>query len=634
MTTAISSKLSAASNSVVANTFDLQHLKIVVVSTSKTGNTWLKQLLSTIYNLPICNLSMQFQATEVDTYGERWIGHQHYSPQPELIEWAKQNQVMLITTVRHPCDVLVSLYNYVRNNSGTPTFFEEVERLLSQIRDEDAKTGLNKNLDEFLHNFFFFELGISLMWLRTGYSKIVRYEDLWCDPVATLQQLTAQICPVSLDRIERAIAECDIKMLRNLYDPQAKFFRKGGIGGWKDILSPQLVEIFEKVEPYPTIFKALGYNLDPHDPFMTRPVKPSSYQNPFSQTRHFDNGAPIPTIAIKLFFSIASSESGRWLPISRTAAADSFFGWLNAPAENDPVRYSGQPLITNLAAYLHRHHPGLQELYPDLYGQHRLDVIEWFLRYASEPYQLEQSFLAPVRASWLAWANLPADNLPDQAPLITNYAARFYRSQPHLQTLYSDLAGSNRADYADWFLRYSSQSYGVEEALLTPMRESWLVWANTPADKETYQWGELPLISNLAQWIYRLRPDQQQNFPDLYGSDRLDYIRWFLQYTQVDHALDQAEMRLVRESFIEWANRPATADPYNGTHLPIISNYAALIYAQRPDLQARFPDLYGQARLEYAVWFWVSARYEYKLDGPFLAPLALSWAKMDNLDFL
>src|SRR5438477_172277 len=57
-------------------------LKILIVSTPKTGNTWLKSLLALAYDLPVVEFPMpefwrDFDPEQFDKLGPRWIAHQH-----------------------------------------------------------------------------------------------------------------------------------------------------------------------------------------------------------------------------------------------------------------------------------------------------------------------------------------------------------------------------------------------------------------------------------------------------------------------------------------------------------------------------------------------------------------------------
>jgi len=59
-------------------------------------------------------------------------------------------------------------------------------------------------------------VNISISWIRSGRSSLVRYEDLRVEPSPTLRTLAASIAPVSRHRVEKAIDACDIKVLRTI----------------------------------------------------------------------------------------------------------------------------------------------------------------------------------------------------------------------------------------------------------------------------------------------------------------------------------------------------------------------------------------------------------------------------------
>lgn len=89
-------------------------LKIIVVGTPKTGNTWVKHLLADVYNLPIVDFGPEFSVAEAEAAGSDWISHQHYLPRHALVSWAKAKNVIFVSVVRHPADVLISLWHHVR----------------------------------------------------------------------------------------------------------------------------------------------------------------------------------------------------------------------------------------------------------------------------------------------------------------------------------------------------------------------------------------------------------------------------------------------------------------------------------------------------------------------------------------
>ena len=47
----------------------------------------------------------------------------------ELLDWLREERVTIITTVRHPADVLVSLYHYVRAATDRSNFDVDLQAL-------------------------------------------------------------------------------------------------------------------------------------------------------------------------------------------------------------------------------------------------------------------------------------------------------------------------------------------------------------------------------------------------------------------------------------------------------------------------------------------------------------------------
>lgn len=528
--------------------YDLQQLKILIVSTAKTGNTWLRHLLSTIYDLPTAEPPLQFDPSAINQLGARWVGHQHYHPQFELLTWAKQNNVVLLTTVRHPGDALVSLYHHVHNHPNDANY--GVEAMLIE-KDGDAA---GQTIVAFVEGFFYVVLNTSITWIYTGRSQIVRYEELWRDPVATLVALTDRIYPVARDRVERAVEQCDISMMRKVSGPARKFFRQGGVGGWRKELSAEVIDLFRHHDPYPAQFAALGYTLDPADPLIDAPAVPRPEKNPFRDADHFDNSVSVPPIAARLYLSFDTDEARRrWPDPIATHSPDSFYAWMNAPAEQDPHRNTAEPVITNLTAYLRRIGGAFQELPGDIYRSGRADWAFWLLQNAREEYSLDLEFLRPL----LAWASAPTprDHIRDgSVPPITNLTAYIYHKRRDVQATYPDLYGRGRIDCLIWFFQYGTHEHGLDPIYSAPILERFLAWANAP-DPDDPHWHEpMPQITKLAAYVYHKHGNLRRSFPDLYGKHRLDYLAWFI----AQHA---GFAGLVRGVVSSWAQACRQAQP-------------------------------------------------------------------------
>jgi hypothetical protein len=370
-------------------------MRIIVASTPKTGNTWMARLLSVIYDLPPIVLPPTFNAATADRQGPRWVVLQHYYPEPKLLTWARERQVQFVTMLRHPGDILVSLWHMLRNRSYDPNRDLGLSTMLMLDGDRMGKHAVHYVRDDFFHG-----LHISLEWMDAGASLVVRYEDLWRDPVTTLTWLTDCIHHVPKSRVESAVDLCDIRMLRKLHnDPQGKVFRKGGPGSWRYEMPESIVDVFREQSPYPDLFQALGYTLDPRDPLIDAPRKPRKSTNPFLEKSEFDNGVTVPLIVVELYLLLDPELKDRWFHSATATSRESFFAWLHAPACQDPERLDGNPLITNLAHHIYRTRLDLQTAFPDPFGEDRHRFARWFVRHSQAEYDLHSAFIAPTRES-------------------------------------------------------------------------------------------------------------------------------------------------------------------------------------------------------------------------------------------
>lgn len=367
-------------------------LKLLIVSTPKTGNTWVKHLLSVTYDLPIVQIPLRaaFSAEGLDGLGEHWIAHQHYYPVMSLLRWAEQEHVRFVTTIRHPGDVLISLYHHVHNQRRG----NKKQVGLAAIMEHD-RHGPGAYTAEYVRREFYYALNMSIAWMRSDLSVVVRYEDLRNDPAAVLADVTSQIAEVSEHRIERAVTACEIGRMRRRFDPWGRFFRKGAVGDWADELPRRVIDLLCQCEPYPTQLAVLGYDMD-------LPASPTASETSACPGYLDANAVFVPSVARNLYTSSqeALPQSGTAEP--RGSSMRDFVDWLNAPAEDDPYRESAAPLITNLAAHIHGIRPDLRVVFPDIYCANRIDYAHWFVMHGRDEYELGGAFTLPVILSWMS----------------------------------------------------------------------------------------------------------------------------------------------------------------------------------------------------------------------------------------
>ena len=167
------------------------------------------------------------------------------------------------------------------------------------------------------------DVNISISWIRSGRSLVVRYENLRVDPQKTLCTLTESIAPASRDRIVQAIDACDIKILRDNYAIDSRFFRRALIGEWRSVLPTHVLRRFAEEEPFRSQFSFLGYDLKV-DKVRANPRKERPIAS-HSALEHFDNGAPVVPILAEMLESAPPEKRARWRNVLDTASPDCFF---------------------------------------------------------------------------------------------------------------------------------------------------------------------------------------------------------------------------------------------------------------------------------------------------------------------
>jgi hypothetical protein len=435
--------------------------RILVVSTPKTGNTWLLNLLSAIYRLPKRDVGPAFCEAAYDALGPRWIAQQHVLPTSSLVEWAKANGAAFVTAIRHPGDVLVSLCHYALQY--------RVEAKLQQALEHDGGE-FGRQVAAYVRDDFFLPLNISISWIRSGLSHVVRYEDLWRDPATVLRKLTQALGAVPAEAIERAILRCEFDLMREIAgDRDGHFFRKGRTGGWRSELPPAIIQILAEEEPFPSQFAILGYTMDLLDVDSERLVRFQPRPTPFRELHQFDNGVPVRPILVDLYLSFPTDATRNWDDLASTDPDHSFFAWLNAPSPGD-----GEPMLSNLAMHIYNTRLDLQLEYPSLEGMSRAGFALWFLENAAAEYDLDEAFICRMAESFQKWSMAPVEpEGNDGLPVVTKLGACMHGIRRDLQCAFPDLYGRHRIDFAEWFIHNAQQEYGVGREQILPVILSW-----------------------------------------------------------------------------------------------------------------------------------------------------------------
>ncbi len=510
-------------------------LKIIVVGTPKTGNTWVKHLLADVYDLPLVELKPEFDQAEAEAAGPRWVGHQHYLPKQRLLDWGAANNVAFVSVVRHPGDVLISLWHHMRQRRSqkSPDFGSLTQD--ASILSQGSKVA-GEHTETFVERSFHLYLNISITWLDQPGTVTVRYEDLWNRPVTALTDLTDSILPMPSARLQLALCGCELGLMQSLLDPEKTLIRQGGVGGWRVALSPRLKNALITLDPYPAQFEALGYTMDERNPAnAVRPV-PGRVVGPFGETRSFANGTPITPVLMKAYFDLAPDRRDRWLD-PRAVSADSFFNWLNRPAAADPAGGKVTPVMTELAHYIYRVRSDLQAAFPDPFGVQRSDFYDWFLFNARQEYGLPNCF---VSQNPFSDAEKFSDGTPNARVLV-----RAYLSLPEeMRRRWPDPAVAGDG--------------------------SFLAWLNSPAMADPPAENLAPAVTELGAYLHSIRPDVRGLMPDLFGVHRVDFANWFIASASREYQLDRVFALPVIRSWAERVRRvPAQLSQPSGRRSPV-----------------------------------------------------------------
>jgi Sulfotransferase domain len=241
-------------------------MRILIVAPPKTGNSWLKCLFSSVYDLDWLTPERVPNGTSLEAlaawlaapgFPDNAVFHHHYDYSPQLLELATRDAIHLATILRDPYDMFVSRYFFAQ----APV---EGEKRPGKDRERPSDVLIGKSIDDpvvlsYLAESFGAELQKGIAWLESGASVVVRYERLIEQPEAELTRATDQIQPAAPDRVRAAVAACQADNLLRTRKGLKRRIRAATSGDWRNHLLPVHLEIFR--EHHADRIRALGYEV-------------------------------------------------------------------------------------------------------------------------------------------------------------------------------------------------------------------------------------------------------------------------------------------------------------------------------------------------------------------------------------
>jgi hypothetical protein len=247
-------------------------MRIFICSQPKTGNVWVRNIVREIYHLADFTeqLGEEIPPT-VPTFIEHIektglpddiVFHQHYFPRHELLDFCKQHDIHLITLLRSPYEAFVSFYHYVNKNrehfAGTPTF-----AIYGKPID-------HPDVLEFLGDRYRLHINLSIQWLRSKASIMVRYEDMLRDPIAETTRMTQAMNPVSPEVVAHAVEQCQIDRFKERGGWMAKHVRSAQERTWPKYLTSAHLQVFR--DRYGKLIEEMGYPVEDPETFVSEAV--------------------------------------------------------------------------------------------------------------------------------------------------------------------------------------------------------------------------------------------------------------------------------------------------------------------------------------------------------------------------
>ena len=237
-------------------------MRIVITSSPRSGNHWLKCLLSHIYDLEWLRNSEQIghKPNEVQAWVERGgfpdnsIYFQHCRYSDRLCDALEAAPARLATIIRDPYDVFVSCYYWVQERIARGHGRKPHRRDVLAGRPLDDPVVLAYIAEQFGSN-----ISVASGWLHGGRAVVVRYEGLHTDPVAELTRATDQLQPVDRERIESAIEACRAENMRQMKRKFSWQVRAATVGDSRQQLNETVLAVFR--EHHHDTIRSLGYEV-------------------------------------------------------------------------------------------------------------------------------------------------------------------------------------------------------------------------------------------------------------------------------------------------------------------------------------------------------------------------------------
>lgn len=234
-------------------------LRVAIVGTPRSGNTWLRGLLAGLYGLPELAAATP-EAIDWGGLPRRCALQIHWLREEPFEAQLARHGFRVVVPARHPLDVLISGLNYEQ-------YLAEPSRWRNPEGFGRTLSGATPRSPEFIEyataNHPGSVLSFSPSWWPAPGVLRVRYEDLLADAAGTLARLVEQLDAEPVAPIAEVVEACALDRARSNRESWQYHYWQGQVGLWKILLTPWVAG--QILGAQRQVFEALGYDCEPDE---------------------------------------------------------------------------------------------------------------------------------------------------------------------------------------------------------------------------------------------------------------------------------------------------------------------------------------------------------------------------------
>lgn len=363
-------------------------MKIIICSAPKSGNTWLNNILMSVYRLETVALNRAAGFDELLNYGgENWISYLHDLPTQDIFKKLKEMGVVFISIARHPGDQIISMINFSR------WYFEADDPEKITIKDMTIE---DEGIIDYASTLQIKNLQTTLFWDSLG-SQVIRYEDLFVNTYNTIHALTEKICPVKDEDIYRGITLASAEFSTGLRWVKKQFIAEGGAPKKWINLHPSVIRFARGSAVYQKYCEKYGYSFDDLE-LEVNFSQPALLQNQHVLPNQFDNGEEFHIVFKSIYINNFTDFSSKF-PHPESTMGGSFYQWLNLPQSRKVGLTHG---INNLMDQVYKLRIDLRREFPRYQDEDLSRYFLWFFDFGYYQVRLPESFMIKITELYLS----------------------------------------------------------------------------------------------------------------------------------------------------------------------------------------------------------------------------------------